>query len=84
MTKTELIKTVATATGLSQVKAEDAINATIDAIVNADSLTIVGFGRFIWKTRAARKGRNPRTGLEMDIPATTSLHFKAAPALSRL
>ena len=84
MTKTELIKTVSVATGLSLLKAEDAINATIDAITNADSLTIIGFGRFQWRTRKARKGVNPQTKAPMDIPAKTSLHFKAAPALSKL
>ena len=84
MTKTELIKNVSVATGLSLVKAEDAINATIDAITNADSLTIVGFGRFQWRTRKARKGVNPQTKAPMDIPSSTSLHFKAAPALTKL
>lgn len=84
MTKTELIKIVAEETGLGLVKTDDAIKAIFAAIVDADEVTIKSFGRFKWKTRAARKGRNPNTGLEMDIPESTSLTFKAAPVLSRL
>jgi len=84
MTKTELIKIVSEATGLSQAKADDVIKATIKAISDADEVTIIGFGKFQWKTRAARRGVNPATKELMDIPAKTSLHFKAAPALSKL
>ena len=84
MTKTELIKIVSDETGLSLAKTDNTLKAFLKVIGNADEVTIVGFGKFKWKTRAARKGRNPSTGLEMDIPASTSLHFKAAPALSKL
>jgi DNA-binding protein HU-beta len=84
MTKTELIKIVAEKTGLSQVKTDDAIKAIFGAIADADETTIKSFGRFRWKTSAARKGRNPNTGLEMTIQESTTLKFKASEGLSRL
>jgi nucleoid DNA-binding protein len=59
---------------------------TIDALFNlirgateaGEKVTLCGFGTFALKTRAARTGRNPQTGLPVEIPASTTLTFKAA------
>lgn len=81
MTKTELIAKVAEATELSKKDAEGAVNAIFDtisdALINGDKVSLVGFGTFLVKERSARKGRNPQTGAEIDIPASKTPGFKA-------
>lgn len=81
MNKTDLIDAVAQATALTKKESEAAINATLDAIVDAlskdEKVVLVGFGTFETKKRAARKGRNPSTGEPMNIPAYTAPVFKA-------
>ncbi|NLT12210.1 MAG: HU family DNA-binding protein [Clostridiaceae bacterium] len=81
MNKTDLIDAVAQATALTKKESEAAINATLDAIVDAlskdEKVVLVGFGTFETKKRAARKGRNPSTGEPMNIPASTAPVFKA-------
>ena len=72
MNKTELINAVADKTQLSKKDAEAAITATVEAI--AEALTRE-------KTRAARVGRNPKTGTEIEIPQTKTPVFKAGKAL---
>ena len=71
MNKTELIAAVAEKADLSKKDAEAAITATVDAITEAltqgEKVQLVGFGSFEVKTRAARVGRNPRTGEEIPI-----------------
>ena len=71
MNKTELIAAVAEKADLSKKDAEAAITATVDAIAEAltqgEKVQLVGFGSFEVKTRAARVGRNPRTGEEIPI-----------------
>ena len=85
MTKVELIAAVAENAGLSKKKAEQAVNATVEAITQAlaqgDKVSLVGFGTFEIRERPARKGRNPRTKEEITIPATTTPAFKAGKAL---
>ena len=85
MNKTELIATVAEITALSKKDAEKAVNATFDAITAAleagEKVSLVGFGAFDVKERAARMGRNPRTKEEVEIPATRVPLFKAGKAL---
>ena len=85
MNKTELIATVAEVAGLSKKDAEKAVNATFDAITAAleagEKVSLVGFGAFDVKERAARMGRNPRTKEEVEIPATRVPLFKAGKAL---
>ncbi len=85
MNKTELIATVAEVAELSKKDAEKAVNATFDAITAAleagEKVSLVGFGAFDVKERAARMGRNPRTKEEVEIPATRVPLFKAGKAL---
>jgi DNA-binding protein HU-beta len=81
MNKSELIDAVATASDLSKAaagKALDAITAAITkAVAKGDTVTLVGFGTFKSSKRAARVGRNPQTGKELKIAATTVPRFTA-------
>ena len=84
MNKTELIAAVAEKADLSKKDAEAAITATVDAIAEAltqgEKVQLVGFGSFEVKTRAARVGRNPRTGEEIPISEAKLPVFKAGKA----
>ena len=81
MKKTELIAAVAEKAGLQKKDADKAISAItsviMDAVAAGDRVQIVGFGTFEVRTRCARKGRNPRTKEEIDIPASRLPVFKA-------
>lgn len=85
MTKAELVVTVADQAGLDRKKAEKAVGALFDAIkqalIEGDRVQIIGFGTFENRERSARKGRNPRTKEEIDIPASKLPSFKAGKAL---
>ena len=85
MTKAELIASVATKTGFSKKDSEKAVAAIIGAITeslaNGEAVQLVGFGTFEVKSRAARKGINPRTKEEITIPASKLPAFKAGKAL---
>ena len=85
MNKTDLIGVVAEKAGLSKKDSEKAVNSVIDSIVEAlkdgEKVTLVGFGAFETKSRAARLGRNPQTREEIRIPATRVPVFKAGKAL---
>ena len=85
MNKGELIESVASASGLSKGEATKAVDATLDGITKAlsggDSVSLVGFGTFSVKHRAARQGRNPRTGETIQIAASKVPGFKAGKAL---
>ena len=85
MNKSELIDAVADATGLTKADAGRAIDATTDAIAGAlqqgQSVSLVGFGTFTVRHRAARTGRNPRTGESINIKASNNPAFKAGKAL---
>ncbi len=87
MNKTELIDAMASGAGITKADAKKALNAAIDAITNAlkngDRVALVGFGTFSTSTRAARKGRNPQTGAEINIPAKKVVKFKAGLELSK-
>lgn len=80
MNKGELIEAVASETGESKAAAGRAVDAIIQAITDGvkrdDSVTIVGFGTFSKKTRAARTMRNPQTGQPMQVDASTTVSFK--------
>ena len=71
MNKSELIDVVVDATGFSKADAARATDAVFDAITDAlckdESVTMIGFGTFSVRERAARKGRNPQTGAEINI-----------------
>ena len=77
-----LVKAVQDKTGLTKARAEQAVLATLESIQNLakanKKITIMGFGSFSVKTRAAREGRNPATGERMTIPAKEVFSFKAS------
>lgn len=81
MKKNDLINSVAEATGLSKKDSEAAVSAvfgTIESVVaSGEKVTITGFGTFEQRSRAAREGRNPRTGETIVIPAQNTPAFKA-------
>ena len=81
MNKTELVEIVAKEADLSKAAAASALDAVIAAIVKAvskgDTATLIGFGTFKSSKRAARTGRNPQTGKELKIAATTVPRFTA-------
>jgi len=85
MNKTEMIEAVAEAADLSKADAGRAVDAVVDTITGAlkggDSVTLVGFGTFLVRARAARTGRNPQTGAEIQIKASNAPAFKAGKAL---
>lgn len=81
--KTDLIKAVVEKTQWPENTAIVGVNATLEMITKlatGQKLIIRGFGTFQMKTRAARTGRNPQTGLPVEIAASTTLTFKAAKA----
>ncbi len=85
MNKAELISAAAERSGLSKKDVETAVSAALEAISEAlaqdEKVQLVGFGSFEVKSRAARTGRNPRTGAEIDIPASRMPVFKPGKAL---
>ncbi len=86
MTKAELIDAIQKKAGLpSKAKTDEVLSATIDAITTClkkgDSITLTGFGSFKIAHRAARKGCNPRTKKEIQIPACNVVKFTPAKAL---
>jgi len=85
MNKAELIDAVSEKAGLQKTEAGRAVEAVFDAITAAlktgDTVALLGFGTFNVKARAARSGRNPRTGETIEIPASNVPGFKAGKAL---
>jgi DNA-binding protein HU-beta len=85
MNKTELTDAVADATGLTKADATRAVDAVLssitDALVKGDQVGVVGFGTFLVRERAARTGRNPQTGAEIQIAAAKVPAFKPGKAL---
>ncbi|MGB1247349.1 MAG: HU family DNA-binding protein [Chitinophagales bacterium] len=86
MNKAELISKIAEDAGLTKVQAASALDAVTDGItstlVSGDKLTLVGFGTFSITHRAARKGRNPQTGAEINIAAKNVVKFKPGKELA--
>ncbi len=84
MNKTELISEVAVKSALTKKDAEKDINAFFstveDSLKAGDKVQLIGFGTFEVRDRQARKGRNPQTGAEIDIPATRVPAFKPGKA----
>lgn len=80
MNKAELISAVAEKSGLTKKDATAVLTAIIDTVEtslkNGDSVQIMGFGTFEVRNRAARKGRNPQTGEEIEIKASKTPAFK--------
>ena len=85
MNKAELIDAIAASAGLSKADAGKALDATLAAVTGAlkggDSVSLVGFGTFQVKERAARTDRNPQTGATIQIAAAKVPGFKAGKAL---
>ena len=85
MKKSDLSSHVASQASLSKAAADNVVNtvfsAITDALAKGETVAIAGFGTFTTKSRAARQGRNPRTGESIEIPASTVPSFKAAKAL---
>jgi len=83
--KNDLITAVADETELSRAKATEVVDAVFAHIEKAlkkkDEVRLVGFGTFATSKRKAGKGRNPRTGEEIKIPASVSVRFKAGKGL---
>ena len=85
MNKTELIEAIAASADISKAAAGRALDAVVDGVTDSlkkgDQVVLVGFGTFSVKDRAARTGRNPQTGAEIQIAAARVPSFKAGKAL---
>lgn len=86
MNKGDLVSQIATDAGLSKAQAGAALNSVLDSIAatlkKGDKVTLVGFGTFAVSERAARTGRNPRTGKEIKIKAKKVVRFKPGKELA--
>lgn len=80
MNKNDLVSAMADSAGITKSEAGKALDAFTESVTGAlkkgDKVTLVGFGTFSTSDRAARKGRNPQTGAEIDIAAKTVAKFK--------
>jgi len=80
MNKAELITAIANNTDLTKAQAGNALDGLVtvvtSALTNGEKVTVLGFGTFSTADRAARPGRNPKTGAEIQIPANTIAKFK--------
>ena len=87
MNKAELIDAIATGSGLTKADSRRALDAFVEATEGAlkkgDRVALIGFGSFSISERSARKGRNPRTGKEISIPAKKVVKFKAGTDLTK-
>ena len=85
MNRSELIAKMAADAGISKAAAERALNAFVEGVGGTlragDKVSLVGFGTFSVSYRAARTGRNPRTGATIDIPASKVPRFKPGKGL---
>ena len=85
MTKQEVIEAIANCANITKVQAQRALDCYHGAITGAlkkgDKVSFVGFGTYDVSQRAARKGRNPQTGAEINIQASNVPRFKAGKAL---
>jgi DNA-binding protein HU-beta len=85
MNKSDLVKKVADKTELSHRDASASVNAVLDAVKDAlgggEKVTLVGFGTFGVKQRQARKGKHPRTGKSITIPAKSVPYFSSGKEL---
>ncbi|MFN3471030.1 MAG: HU family DNA-binding protein [Aquificaceae bacterium] len=82
MTKAELVSAIAKGAGITKKEADAALKAAIQAVSDAlkkgERVAVPGFGIFTVRERAARKGRNPRTGAEIQIPSRKVVVFRPA------
>lgn len=86
MNKAELIEAIASEANMTKADAKKAldafINTTSKALKKGDRISLVGFGSFSVSKRAARKGRNPQSGKEIQIPAKKVVKFKPGSELA--
>ncbi len=87
MTKQDLIDLVAKKASLTNKAARESVQAILDAVRDAlkrgEKVVVTGFGTFSVRSRVARKGRNPQTGAEINIPARKTPGFTAGKALKK-
>lgn len=85
MTKAELVAAVAERAGLSKAQAGRAVDAVLgavqEAVARGEEVRVAGFGAFMVRERAARKGKNPQTGEEIVIPGGRVVAFRAGKQL---
>jgi DNA-binding protein HU-beta len=88
MSKADLVAQVAKKAGLTSKASKDAVTAVFSSITDAmkrgEKVVVTGFGTFMVRKRASRKGRNPQTGAEIQIPATKTPGFTAGKSLKRV
>jgi len=88
MTKADLVAQVTKKAGLTAKASKDAVNSVFgsvsDALKRGEKVVVTGFGTFMVRKRASRKGRNPQTGAEIQIPATKTPGFTAGKSLKRM
>jgi DNA-binding protein HU-beta len=88
MNKSELVSAIAEDAQLTKIEAEKSLKGILDALTDClaggDKVTLVGFGTFSVAQRGARVGKNPQTGKEIQIPASTAPKFKAGNTLKAL
>lgn len=84
MNKSELVDAAASSSGLARADMQRALDSVLDEITAAvkkgDKVSLTGFGNFELRERAARTGRNPQTGAEMQVPASKAPAFKPGKA----
>ena len=88
MNKSDLIKHIADTNAMKLTEATRLVDAVFDTITDqlrkGEQVAISGFGSFVTKSRVARDGRNPATGMTIKIPARTTVAFKPAAAMKDL
>lgn len=88
MTKNQLIEKVAKKANLTKSAARDGVNSTFnlirDALIKGEKVVITGFGTFLVRSRASRRGRNPQTGEIIQIPSKKLPSFSAGKTIKRL
>lgn len=88
MTKADLVAFVAKKASLTAKAAKESVNAVFgsisDSLKKGDKVVVTGFGTFMVRSRAARKGRNPQTGAPINIPARKTPGFTAGKALKKV
>ncbi len=86
MNKTELVTHVAESAGITKIDADKVVKSVLDsiakALANNESITLIGFGSFSVSTRAARTGRNPQTGKEIQIAEKKVVRFRPGKKLT--
>jgi DNA-binding protein HU-beta len=85
MNKTQLVQTVAKHADITKAQASKAVDSALEtiaaALVEGEQITLIGFGTFAVRERAARAGRNPQTGKPIEIPAAKVPTFKPGKSL---